>query len=209
LSFTLTLTKVSEVEAPNVHGHTARLDERLCYSIAPADMALRCGSSAGCILVRVMKPSSKIDFSSRADLREALDRAALILSQNSKTLTSLGQNRVAQRKVHLALLKLSSLIRRKWRESLNEGSRVDLRILLEDVQRSSIHFSHIISDPRVVKALELSPVKERIRHELHEFLNKRVVIVDNLQRLSPWIPIVVEALNLSGKDGRSGPFHTV
>jgi hypothetical protein len=73
----------------------------------------------------------EIDFSSRADLRECLDRATRILLQHSKVLPDREQNHFAQRKIRLALLKLGSLIRRRWNESLNEGTRVELRTLLD------------------------------------------------------------------------------
>jgi hypothetical protein len=57
-----------------------------------------------------MKRENKtnIDVSSRADLRECLDRATRILLQNSKILADLDQDNVTQHRVRLALLRLSS-----------------------------------------------------------------------------------------------------
>jgi hypothetical protein len=106
-----------------------------------------------------------IDLSSRADLRECLGCAAGILLQNSKTLTGLNQHQFAQRKIRRALLKLASVIRRKWRNSLNEGIRLELRTLLEDTRRTCLHFSCNLSDERLLQALELAVVKEEDRHK--------------------------------------------
>jgi hypothetical protein len=152
---------------------------------------------------------AKIDFSSRTDLRECLDRAARILVENSNTLTSFGQDRTAQRKIRRALLKLASVIRPRWRNSLNEGTRLELRTLLEDTRRTCLHFSHNLSDKRLLQALELAVVKAEDRHKIHQFLNVCATLVIKSQELAPLIPGVVDALQLSGKDGRSRPFQAV
>ena len=158
-----------------------------------------------------MKRQNKvnIDFSSRADLRECLDRAAHILLQNSKVLAGIDQDRTVQRKTRLALLRLSSLIKRRWKESLNEGTRVELRIFLENMRMDSIHLLRALSDKRLVKALQLPTLREDIRHELHQFLNAQSKLSNDLRTLSSSIPSVVAALQLSGKRGHSGPFAAV
>jgi hypothetical protein len=158
-----------------------------------------------------MKQENKIniDFSSRADLRECLDRAARILLQNSEALAGIDQDRTVQRKTRLALLRLGSLIRRRWKESLNEGTRAELRTLLEDTRRISLQFSSNLSDKRLIQALELAVVKEKERHKIYQFLNVRTTLVVKSQELAPLIQGVVDALRLSGKGGRSGPFQAV
>jgi hypothetical protein len=105
-----------------------------------------------------------IDLSSRADLRECLGCAAGILLQNSKTLTGLNQHQFAQRKIRRALLKLASVIRRKWRNSLNEGIRLELRTseLCSKILEGLVC---IFTDERLLQALELAVVKEEDRHK--------------------------------------------
>ena len=149
------------------------------------------------------------DFSSRADLRECLDRAARILLQNSEALAGIDQDRTIQRKTRLALLRLGSLIRRRWKELFKEGTRAELRTLLEDTRRISLQFSSNLSDKRLIQALELAVVKEKERHKIHQFLNLRTTLVVESQELAPLIQRVVDALQLSRKDGRSGPFQAV
>ena len=151
----------------------------------------------------------KIDFSSRTDLRECLTGAARILVQNSKTLTGLDRPQFAQRKIRRALLKLAGVIRRRWRDSLNEGTRVELRTLLEDTRKTCLHFACNLSDEQLLQALELAVVKEEERHKIHQFLNVRATLVTISRELASLIPGVVDALQLSGKDGRSGPFQAV
>jgi hypothetical protein len=151
----------------------------------------------------------EIDFSSRAALKECLDRGMRILLQNSNTLAGLDQKQFAQHKIRLALLKLGSVIRRTWKESLNEGTRVEFRTLLDDMKRLSTRLSHSLSDERLVKALQLPVLREEIRHKLHKFLSARSKLINELQSLSSSIPNVVDALQLSGNRGHAGPFYTV
>ena len=149
------------------------------------------------------------DFSSRDDLRECLDRAARILLNNSKVLSGINQDCTVQRRTRLALLRLSSLIRRRWKESLNEGTRAELRIFIENVRSDSIHLSQSLSDKRLVKAFQLPTLREDTRHKLHQFLNAQSKLGNDLQTLSSLMPSVVAALQLSGKRGHSGPFAAV
>jgi hypothetical protein len=81
--------------------------------------------------------------------------------------------------------------------------------LLDDLIRSSFNVVRGLSDERVVKALQLSVINERKRHELLKFLNRRSATIKGLGQLASLIPSVKDALQLSGKYGQSGPFHKV
>jgi hypothetical protein len=144
----------------------------------------------------------------RAELEESLHRGTRILLNHSKAFANLKQKSIAERKISLALLKLGAVIRRKWKESLNDGSRVDLRELLEDAKSLAIRMAKILSDDRLAKALKLLPVTEEFM-PLFKFENNRPEVVKQMQDLASLIPSVQDNLKLSGGGGRSGPFHTV
>jgi hypothetical protein len=144
----------------------------------------------------------------RAELEESLHRGTRILLNHSKAFANLKQKSIAERKISLALLKLGAVIRRKWKESLNDGSRVDLRELLEDAKSLAIRMAKILSDDRLAKALKLLPVKEEFM-PFFKFENNRPGVIKQMQDLASVIPSVQDYLKLSGGGGRSGPFHTV
>jgi hypothetical protein len=147
--------------------------------------------------------------SPRAGLDEYLHGAASILLKNSTVLPSLDRSGVTERKIRLALLKLGALSRRRYRDSFNEGSRVELRLLLENARRTAGGLSHALADERFVRALQLAQTKEAIRYQIQDFEKNRSIVIDQIRGLVPIIGHVLEVMRLSGKGGRSGPFHTV